>query len=454
MSGPFNPGTILGADALNAAIGAKVDSAVEATLAATVATVQTQISALQALGALAYRGSWNANTNITSLGAAIVSSVGTKGDYYTVSTAGTTTINGTSIWNVLDHIVFNGSVWERFVGTITTGASGFSFTFDTTTSMANPGAGNLRFNNATLASVTAIAISVNTADGGNPSIAASIATWDNSTTTAHRGRILIKKTTLPQNFIEFDITSASTNNTTWYQINGAVVASSGSLSASDALSIEWRRTGDAGSGTVAGGTTHGVAIATGASSITSTAVMTDGQMLVGQTGADPLPKTVSGDATLSAAGALTVTKTGGTAFAASATTDATNASNISSGTLGAGRLPAAAVQAGATNTITKGYTLTPNNIGTVTTGTTTLDPTLGNYQYMTNNGASTIAAPSSDCAMDVLVTNGASAGALTMSGFTVGANTGSAYDMVNAHKFILSVRRIAGTSTYSWYALQ
>ena len=53
-------------------------------------------------------------------------------------------------------------------------------------------------------------------------------------------------------------------------------------------------------------TDSGILIGNGTSPIAATAAMTDGQLLVGQTGIDPLPKTVSGDATLAASGALTL----------------------------------------------------------------------------------------------------------------------------------------------------
>tara|TARA_R110000868_G_scaffold157001_2_gene384058 strand:- start:892 stop:4092 length:3201 start_codon:yes stop_codon:yes gene_type:complete len=110
--------------------------------------------------------------------------------------------------------------------------------------------------------------------------------------------------------------------------------------------------------------------------------------------------------------------------------------------------------AGQTATISKGFTLTPNSIGTVSSGTTTPDPANGNYQYYTNNGSHTIAAPASDCAIDILMTNGASAVAPTMSGFTVGSSFGSAFTTTNTHKFVISIRRINSVSTYSIYALQ
>lgn len=53
-------------------------------------------------------------------------------------------------------------------------------------------------------------------------------------------------------------------------------------------------------------TAHGVVLGEGTSNIAVTAAMTDGQLLIGQTSADPLPKTLSGDATLSAVGVLTL----------------------------------------------------------------------------------------------------------------------------------------------------
>jgi hypothetical protein len=108
-----------------------------------------------------------------------------------------------------------------------------------------------------------------------------------------------------------------------------------------------------------------------------------------------------------------------------------------------------------TAAITAGYTLTPGNLGTISTGTTTLNPATANYQYYTNAGAHTIAAPSSDCAIDVLVTNSATAGAITLSGFTAPTGGGGdTYATTNGNRYILIVRRINGVSTYSWKALQ
>lgn len=106
----------------------------------------------------------------------------------------------------------------------------------------------------------------------------------------------------------------------------------------------------------------------------------------------------------------------------------------------------------ATAQISAGYTLSPYSI---TTGSFTVTPANGNYQYVTNNGAYTITAPSSDCAVDILVTNGSSAGATTFTGFTVASgNTGDALTTTNTNKFVISIRRINSVSTYTIKALQ
>ena len=69
-------------------------------------------SITNAIGALNYKGTWNASTNTPTL----ASSVGTKGDYYVVSVAGSTTLDGISNWGVGDLATFNGSVWQRVEG--------------------------------------------------------------------------------------------------------------------------------------------------------------------------------------------------------------------------------------------------------------------------------------------------------------------------------------------------
>jgi hypothetical protein len=112
------------------------------------------------------------------------------------------------------------------------------------------------------------------------------------------------------------------------------------------------------------------------------------------------------------------------------------------------------VTTGATSNVTVGYTYTSFNAGTKSTGTFTPDPASGNAQYATNNGAHTLAAPSSDCSIMILYTNGASAGVVTFSGFTVGASTGDPLTTTNTNKFLISIVRINGVASYLIKALQ
>ena len=74
--------------------------------------LKTVSSITNAIGALNYKGTWNASTNTPTL----ASGVGTKGDYYVVSVAGSTTLDGISNWGVGDLATFNGIVWQRVEG--------------------------------------------------------------------------------------------------------------------------------------------------------------------------------------------------------------------------------------------------------------------------------------------------------------------------------------------------
>jgi len=61
------------------------------------------------VGGLTFLGLWNASTNTP----VITSGVGTNGDYYKVSVAGNTIIDGIGNWAVGDWIIFNGTAWDK-----------------------------------------------------------------------------------------------------------------------------------------------------------------------------------------------------------------------------------------------------------------------------------------------------------------------------------------------------
>lgn len=64
--------------------------------------------------------------------------------------------------------------------------------------------------------------------------------------------------------------------------------------------------GSPGAGTLAGMATHGIPVASGAAAVGSSIALTNGQLIVGQTGADPQGLTITGDVTLNASGATAI----------------------------------------------------------------------------------------------------------------------------------------------------
>ena len=91
---------------------------------ATGAQIQTAINTALT-GVLQFEGTWNASTNSPALS----SGTGTSGDYYIVSTAGTTNLDGITDWAIGDWAVFANTTWTKIdnsqVGNVTgSGSSG------------------------------------------------------------------------------------------------------------------------------------------------------------------------------------------------------------------------------------------------------------------------------------------------------------------------------------------
>lgn len=348
--------------------------------------------------------------------------------------------------------------------------SGVKWLFDSSTTMADPGTGDFRLNNATLASVTAIAVN---ATGSGSDVSDWVATWDDSTNTT-KGYLVLREEA-GGTVAVFSISSV-TDNTAWLQINVSYVSGSLALSAADPVYFIPLLIGNKGAdGQVAGpgasvdseialfdgtsgatlkrATTTGILKATSgvigaAVSGTDYAPATSGSAILKGNGAGGFSSAAAGTDYQSPIGTISGIAKGNGANALTAAVAGTDyqspigtISGVAKGN-GANALTAATagtdfVKPDTTSNITAGFTATSYSAGTKSSGTFTPDPTLGNIQHATNNGAHTLAPPGSTCTMVIDYTNGASAGALTTSGFT--KVSGDTYATTNTYKFRLFV---------------
>jgi hypothetical protein len=130
----------------------------------TLTSLQSQITALS--GFVNYKGTWNASTNTPTL----VSSVGTKGDYYVVSVTGSTNLNGITTWTQGDWAIFNGTAWEKVDNTdLVTSVAGRTGAITLTTAdvgglgtIATQAANNVSITGGSITGITDLAV----ADGG------------------------------------------------------------------------------------------------------------------------------------------------------------------------------------------------------------------------------------------------------------------------------------------------
>lgn len=121
---------------------------------------------------------------------------------------------------------------------------GLKYAFDSETTDSDPGSGNLRLNNATLASATQIYI--DNLDGQAADVSDFIDTWDDSTNTTIKGTIIIRKISAKENYAIFNVTGSVTDATGYRKVAITHVDSNGSFSDGDEISVEFSRTGNKG----------------------------------------------------------------------------------------------------------------------------------------------------------------------------------------------------------------
>ena len=158
--------------------------------------------------------------------------------------------------------------------------------FDTSTSMADPDVTMLRFNNGTLASVTAIAVDSN--DLNSVDVSGYVATWGSSTNT-NKGIITVRKVGDTSFFATFNVTSTVVDNSGWLQITVSYITGTGTLTAADTVFLHFTKSGDAG---VSGGGTGDLVSTNNLSDVSSAstsrsnlglgALATQGSVAVGQ----------------------------------------------------------------------------------------------------------------------------------------------------------------------------
>jgi len=347
----------------------------------------------------------NADADATATAADVVS---TNADVVTTNADAATTTQD-AIDTAADVVSTNADVVSTNADVVSTNADVVTstgeasaaqpkFTFSTTTAMADPGAGILRYNNATVASVTAIAIDDTTADAGNPDIAAWIASWDDSSSTV-KGYLRIVEPGTPANYAVFDITGL-TDNAGWTELAVTHVDSNSTFADTDSIRVMFSRTGDIGA--------------------------TGGGMA-----------NVVDDTTPQLGGDLDLNGNVITGLVIGTNVQAYDADNLISDV---------------DDVLTAGFGLTDDDDGTKSSGSYTPIYSGGNGKKAVNGGAFTLAPMAESSSLVIQLTNNASAGAVTTSGWTI--VTGDSLTTTNADDFMLYCNRINGFSHLHITALQ
>ena len=160
-----------------------------------------------------------------------------------VDASGYTKVNLTYI-DGAGTLANNDKVFISFVASGEDGAiPGYYYKFDTGTSKADPGAGELSFNNGTYASVTKICI--DDADANGVTTQADTATWGSSTSTI-KGFLHIVDINDSTTYARFKVTAAASDESGFNELTVVHLASNNTFSAADELSVHFSQSGNTG----------------------------------------------------------------------------------------------------------------------------------------------------------------------------------------------------------------
>jgi hypothetical protein len=126
--------------------------------------------------------------------------------------------------------------------------AGLDMTWNSSTTDADPGAGKLSFNNGTVASVTVLY--VDDVDDHAVNISGFVQSWDDVANATARGILLISKEDTPSTYAVFKVSGAVTNATGYTKVPVTHVASNGTFSDTDGITIQFSYSGVDGSGSM------------------------------------------------------------------------------------------------------------------------------------------------------------------------------------------------------------
>ena len=125
------------------------------------------------------------------------------------------------------------------------GVSGIAMTWNSSTSDADPGAGKIAFNHATLSSVSVLY--VDDADDASADITSWVQSWDDATNTVAKGFVKIEKEGAASTYALYKVNGAITDASGYTKVPVAHVVSAGSFSNTDGVGVSFTQSGTDGS---------------------------------------------------------------------------------------------------------------------------------------------------------------------------------------------------------------